>query len=324
MFLKRLLCFGALASLLLSTGCEASFQASTARLSEPKLASEVDAKTLRPTKMLDKVTPKTGTIYATAKFSAAPPGTKVKMVFYFLDGGKRQIASDEVSVQGAAWVNLRVSPPHSGWPQGKYEVEFLLNGKPAEKINFTVDPDGAASPASKSPATAPPAAGSQAPAKPAGEQVKWMGDDKYGFAFRAPADWRQRETKKGDYLVNGPAGSPSDGVVIIIQMIAKAPGSASLMVEMKNLLQQFDKLPSGKLLKKGEFAVAGQQSPFFIITYQAKGPGGKMMEYAHTQLGLERKKFILLISYAADPAIYKKYLPVFQRMMDTLKFREKE
>ena len=324
MFLKRLLLLGALAVLSLSTGCEASFQASTASLGELKLASEVDPKTQRPTKVLDKVTVNSGTIYATAKFSSAPRGTKVKMVFYFLDGGKRQIASDEVSVEGAAWVNLRVSPPSSGWPPGKYEVEFLLNGKPSQKTNFTVEPARAAATPSPATAPAPPAAASQAPAKPAGEQLKWMGDNKYGFAFRAPADWRQRETKKGDYLINGPAGSTSDGVVIIIQMLAKTPGSASLMVEMKNLLQQFAKLPSGKLLKKGEFAVAGKQSPFFIITYQAKGPDGKMMEYAHTQLGLECKNVILLISYAADPAIYKKYLPVFQRMMDTFKFREKE
>jgi len=317
---------GALAAALLSVGCEASFQASTASLTEPKLASAVDPKTQQPTKLLDKVTLQTGAIFATAKFSAAPPGTKIKMVFYFLEGGKHQIAADEVKAEGSAWVSLRVSPPASGWPLGKYEVEFLLNGKPSQKISFTVEAPQTAAPPAMPQATAPPADASQAPPKaaPAGGQLKWMGDNKYGFAFRAPEDWRQRQTKRGGYLVNGPAGSKADDVTIIIQMIDKTPGSASLMVEMKNLLRQLEKLPSGKTLKKGEVAVAGKQSPFFLASYQAKGADGRMAEYAHTQLGIERKNYILLISYAAERAIYEEHLPVFQGMVDTFKFREPE
>jgi hypothetical protein len=344
MTIKRLILLGVMAGALLLAGCEASFQASTADLSDPKLASAVDPETKAPTKLLKQVTPETGVIFATVKFSAAPAGTKVVVAVYFLEGGKRQIASDELTVEGEAWVSLEVSPPASGWPLGKYEVEFLLNGKPAEKLSFTVEaaqakaapepsraqapapPTGGsqAPPTAAAPAPAPPAGGSQAPSKAAAPALKWMGDDKHGFAFRAPADWRQRETKNGGYLVNGPANSQAQRVTIIIQMIDKTPGGLPLMGEMKNLLQQYAKLPSGQILKKGEIAVAGKQSPFFLASYQAKGPDGQTVEYAHTQLGLEHKNYILLISYAAVPAIYKKYLAVFQRMVDTFKFRQQQ
>lgn len=324
MILKRLIFLGAMTAMLLSAGCEASFQASTADLSEPKLASAVDPKTQRPTKLLDKVTTETGTIFATAKFSAAPADTKVKLAFYFLEGGKRQIAEDELNVEGEAWVSLQVSPPSSGWPPGKYEVEFLLNGKPADKLSFTVEAAKTSSQPNQSQTLSPPAGGQQAPPKAVAPDLKWMGDDKYGFAFKAPKDWHQRETKKGGYLVNGPAGSQAERVTITIQMIDKTPGGAPLMGEMKNLLQQYAKLPSGRILKKGDVAVAGKQSPFFLASYQAKAPDGRLTEYAHTQLGLEHKNYILLISYAAEPAIYKKYLPVFQRMVDTFKFREQQ
>ncbi len=325
MTLKRLTPLAVIAAILLLAGCEASFQASTAELSDPKLASAVDAKTQAPTEPLDKVTTQSGTIYATAKFSAAPPGTKVKILFYFLEGKKRQIAADELSVEGEAWASLEVTPPASGWPPGKYEVEFLLNGKPAEKLAFTVAAAPAQTAAKPAPAPSPaPAPAPQTAPKAAAPALKWMGDDKYGFAFKAPADWRQRETTSGAYFINGPEGSPGGRVTIIIQMIDKTPGGLPLMGEMKNLLNKYAKLPSGQILKKGEVSVAGKRSPFFLASYQAKGPDGQPAEYAHTQLGVEHKNYILLISYAAVPAIYKEYLPMFQRMVDTFKFREQQ
>lgn len=342
MTVQRMFTLLAMAALLALAGCEGSFSVSTAKLSEPKLASAVDAKTKQPTKLLDKVTPSTGAIFATVKFSHAPAGTKVKTVFFLDSGQKRKIAEEELGVEGTAWVSVKLSPPASGWPAGKYEVVFFLNGKQAEQMSFTVEAKAAAPPSTAQPAQAPPAAQPAAPpaappaaapptppaaAPPAapnatGSSLKWMGDNKYGFAFRAPADWRQRTTKSGAYFINGPAGSRAEHVNIIIQMIDKSPNGTPLMGEMKNLLQQYAKLPTGKILKKGEVKVAGKTSPFFLASYQAKGPNGQPTEYAHTQLGLEHNNFILLISYSAPPDIYKEFLPVFQGMVDTFKYRD--
>lgn len=57
---------------------------------------------------------------------SAVTGVKVAVAVYFLEGGKRQIASDDMTVEGEAWVSPEVASPASGWPLGKYEVEFLL------------------------------------------------------------------------------------------------------------------------------------------------------------------------------------------------------
>ena len=137
MRLPRYLCFLMLAALVGLAACEGSFSCSTASLSEPKIATAVDPKTMAPTQVVSQVPPTSGPIYATAKVSSAPSGTKVKAIFYYLEGQRRQIAEDQIELKEGAYVSFQLSPPANGWPLGKYEAVFLLDGKQVQTAGFS-------------------------------------------------------------------------------------------------------------------------------------------------------------------------------------------
>ena len=138
MKIQRLIFLAMAVAVVLLAGCEAWFEEDTVGLYEPKLAKSVDPNTRKPVEILEEVTTETGTVFATVKHKKAPSGTKVRITFYRLEDGKRLIVTDEIIVEGDSWVSLEAPPPADGWPQGVYEVEFLLNGAAAEKIVFKV------------------------------------------------------------------------------------------------------------------------------------------------------------------------------------------
>ncbi|MCF8065940.1 MAG: hypothetical protein K9K36_11900, partial [Desulfarculaceae bacterium] len=156
MRLPRYLCYLMLAALVGLAACEGSFSCSTASMSEPKIATAVDPKTQAPTQVVSQIPPNSGPIYATAKVASAPAGTKVKAVFYYLEGQRRQIAENQIELKEGAYVSFQLSPPANGWPLGKYEVVYLLDGKQVQTARFSVSQGKAAAPA-PAPAPAPQA-----------------------------------------------------------------------------------------------------------------------------------------------------------------------
>jgi hypothetical protein len=121
-------------------GCEAQCFVSAAKLSEESMASAVNAETKAPTAAATTFAPDAPVIYATAKLSGAPDGTKIKATFHYLEGGERQIALDEVQAGGSRYVFFTLMPPINGWPPGQYETRFYLDGKPGKRLPFNILP----------------------------------------------------------------------------------------------------------------------------------------------------------------------------------------
>ncbi len=338
MTLPRMILWAVLVAALFAAGCEGSFSCSTASLGDLKMATAVDPKTQAPTQVVSQVSPSTGALYATAKVTAAPPGTKVKAVFYYLEGQRRQIAEDTLTLQEGAYVSFQLSPPASGWPLGKYEVVFFLDGKEQDRLGFSVVQDQAAaspppaSPAAPAPAPtpaltpaptpapAPAPAQPAAPAQPVPAGYKLMTEPNFGFSLQVPQSWKFRLTKSKDYLISGPPGTPEGEVSLIIQVVDKTKGGATLAGQMKRLLTQISQVPQGKILKKGEVSMAGRPAPYFLASYQTKDTSGRLTEFGHAQVGLQRGDYIFLVSYSAPTAIYQANLAAFQRAVNTWRF----
>ena len=118
------------------TASACSFSASTANISDAKMATDKDGK--HPTKVFS---PK-DTFYCVANLKNAPDDTKVKAVWTAVkvQNTKPNTEIDEAkttSGSGQLQFNLTNDGP---WPTGKYEVELYLNDakKPTKKLAFEV------------------------------------------------------------------------------------------------------------------------------------------------------------------------------------------
>ncbi len=113
-----------------------SFSASTANISDAKMATDKDGK--NPTKVFS---PK-DTFYCVANLNNAPDDTKVKAVWIAADvkGVKPDTEIKQVSAKGGG-PKLRFDLSNNGpWPTGKYEVDLYLNDakKPTKTLKFEV------------------------------------------------------------------------------------------------------------------------------------------------------------------------------------------
>lgn len=152
------------------------------------------------------------------------------------------------------------------------------------------------------------------------EGYKEISEPNFGFAIQIPRDWGWKLTKGGDYLISGPQGSPAHEVSLVVQIIDKQVNGATLVGQMKGLLAQIGQVPQAKILKKGEVTMAGQQAPYFLASYQAKDTTGKAQEFGHAQVGVQKARYIFLVSYSAPSQIYQANLAAFQRVVDSWRF----
>lgn len=342
----RFLLFSLAALSLMLTGCESSLNLGKTDLSEPAMSTAVDNDTGKP---LDKATlfpADVKTLYATVRIKSAPADTAVKAIFYYLEGTRQQIAEDAVSAEGGEYLSFSMNPPATGWPVGRYEVEFLLNDEVKEKIAFSLvpaagvpvsqgfpttektqaappqDPNQAGIPPSQNvPQTSPPQSPQTPTSQQSGVSYKTFRDKQFGFSFELPESWSfQIIGANSDYLFSGPVGTPETEISVIVQIVDTQKGIVtSLKDQMLSLLNQFSGMAGAKIVSKSEIQVAGQTAPFFLVTYPAENTQKQKMTFGHTQLGLDHPPYLLLISYSAPRDIYQQSVSTFQHMMDTLK-----
>ena len=124
------------ATLLVLALSACSFSASTANISDAKMATDEDGK--HPTKVFS---PK-DTFYCVARLNNAPKDTTVRAVWTAVkvEGAKPNTKIDEVQAKGGSSqlrFNLTNNDP---WAKGKYEVELYLNDakKPTKTLSFEV------------------------------------------------------------------------------------------------------------------------------------------------------------------------------------------
>jgi hypothetical protein len=346
-------------AILILAGCEASFNLTTAGLSDPAVSTAVDLNTKAPLEKATIFPADVKTLYATVQLKNGPADTSVKAVFYYLEGNRQQIAEDTVKAEGSRHLSFSLNPPETGWPAGRYEVEFALNGEVKEKTGFAIVP-AADMPVAKS---FPPAGGQQTEqAGAAGQQTppptqpvqpptqaapsppvqpgaaapgvppaappsvpartyKTFQDKQFGFSFELPDNWTfQTVGANSDYLFSGQPGTPEAEISVIVQIVDTQKGVVgSLKDQMLALLNQFSQMAGARIESKSQIQTANQMAPFFLVTYQAEDTRKQQVTFGHTQLGIDHPPYLLLISYSAPREIYQQNVTVFQHMVESLK-----
>jgi hypothetical protein len=90
----------------------------------------------RLTDQTDEFRP-TDVIYAVVKTQGSGANTELQARWTFEDGQVVDQSSQNISAAGEDFTEFHISKP-SGWPKGKYKVQVLLNGQPAESEDFEV------------------------------------------------------------------------------------------------------------------------------------------------------------------------------------------
>ena len=348
-----------IALIVVLSGCEGNFPLSTASLGDPAMSTAVDLKTQAPLEKATIFSADVKKLYATIKLKSGPAGTKVSAVFYYLEGNRQKIAEQSVSAEGSGYLDFPINPPESGWPVGRYEVEFSLNDEVKEKTGYSVVPaadmpaskgfpasqapaapvqpapgqDQASTAAPQAPGTGeiPPASGQastpqgqagQAPVPPLpGISSKTFQDRQFGFSFELPDTWTFQATgANSDYLFSGQVGTPEAEINVIVRVVDTQKGVVgNLKDQMLALLNQYSRMTGAKVESKSQIQAAGQLAPFFLVTYQSENAMKQQVTFGHTQLGLDHPPYLLLISYSAPREIYQQNVAIFQHMIDTLK-----
>lgn len=309
------------------TACEAQCSVSTASLSEESMTTAVHPETKAPVAQVTSFAPDTANIYATAKLSTAPPDTKIKASFHYLEGGDRLIAEDEVTADGTRYVMFTLSPPTNGWPAGQYETRFFLNGKEGKRLPFNVAaraaeplPAAPAAPTPTPPKVVPTPPRPAPTAKPA-DGMKRFHDDTFGFGLELPDTFAYRVTPQKHYLFEGPKGSDAFELSIILQFVMKSanPGS-SADAQLRGLADQLSRTPNGAIKTRAVMDVGGTRAPYVNATYDAKDSTGATVPFSHTQLVIDHGAYYYLISYSGPTPIFRKYAPVFEHMIESFVF----
>jgi hypothetical protein len=76
-------------------------------------------------------------IYAVVETRGTGPNTALQARWTYEDGQVVDESSRSISASGEDITEFHISKP-SGWPKGKYKVQILLNGAPAQSEDFEV------------------------------------------------------------------------------------------------------------------------------------------------------------------------------------------
>jgi hypothetical protein len=138
---------GLLALMLIAAGCGRKDSGSTAdtgsrtevasavRVSDVKLGRAIGADK-RLTEETDDFRP-TDVIYAVVETQGSGSPAALQARWTYEDGQVVDESSQNISAAGGDFTEFHISKP-SGWPKGKYKVEILLDGQPADTEDFEV------------------------------------------------------------------------------------------------------------------------------------------------------------------------------------------
>ena len=138
---------GLLALMLIAAGCGRKDSGSTAdtgsrtevasavRVSDVKLGRAIGADK-RLTEETDDFRP-TDVIYAVVETQGSGSPAALQARWTYEDGQVVDESSRNISAAGGDFTEFHISKP-SGWPKGKYKVEILVDGQPADTEDFEV------------------------------------------------------------------------------------------------------------------------------------------------------------------------------------------
>ena len=116
------------------TGSRAETNAAV-RVTEVEVGRTIGADK-RLTDKTDEFRP-TDVIYAVVETKGSDPNAALQARWTFQDGQVVDESSQNISAGGEDVTEFHITKP-SGWPKGKYKVEILLNGQPADSEEFEV------------------------------------------------------------------------------------------------------------------------------------------------------------------------------------------
>lgn len=138
---------GLLALMVVAVGCDRKDSGATVdtgtrtevvsavRVADVKLGRAVGADK-RLTDETEEFRP-TDVIYAVVETQGTGSTAALQARWTYEDGQVVDESSRSISAAGPDFTEFHISKP-SGWPKGKYKVEILLNGQPAETEDFEV------------------------------------------------------------------------------------------------------------------------------------------------------------------------------------------
>jgi eukaryotic-like serine/threonine-protein kinase len=145
----------------------------------------------------------------------------------------------------------------------------------------------------------------------------------YGFKIQYPSDWEKIEfgdVQEGNrkIIVNfiSPLGSQSDTFreyFIIERGLVKVP-TRSLDSSINTYITSLKSLPNFKLIELNMLSVAN--NPAEKLVYSYNNPQVGVTKTMDTLIIKDDKLFLL--SFNSDAATYNKYLPIIQKMLDSL------
>jgi hypothetical protein len=109
--------------------------ASAVRVSDVKLGRAIGADK-RLTEETDDFRP-TDVIYAVVETQGSGSPAALQARWTYEDGQVVDESRQNISAAGGDFTEFHISKP-SGWPKGKYKVEILLDGQPADTEDFEV------------------------------------------------------------------------------------------------------------------------------------------------------------------------------------------
>jgi hypothetical protein len=147
----------------------------------------------------------------------------------------------------------------------------------------------------------------------------------YGFKIQYPSDWQKiefSEVEEGNrkIIVNfvSPLGSPSDTFreyFIIERGLLKVP-TRSLDSSVDTYITSLKFLPNFKLIESNMLSLAN--NPAEKLVYSYNNPLVGVTQTMDTLIIKHDKLFLL--SFNSDAATYNNYLPIIQKMLDSLSF----
>jgi hypothetical protein len=190
-----------------------TLQASTAAsLSEATMCKSVDS-LKRPIDKTDVFAPDTPEIFCSIKVSNAPPDTKIKAEWIYIQGeaeGLKNYSMESWSTEteGTRYIYASITRPDKGWPNGDYKVVWYIDGTEQMTVPFKVQDSTSAT---VQPSGVPLANIFQEPG--------------FGYTIRYPADWEYQIQEDGYIVIFvNKKGEETSGEVVIQNLLSTKKG----------------------------------------------------------------------------------------------------
>ncbi|MBE0645288.1 MAG: hypothetical protein IH600_14485 [Bacteroidetes bacterium] len=130
----------AIAALLLLVAQACTF--TTAHIERAVLAHGVDAESKEPLSETTSFHGSDAMLHCAVLMANTPSGTVVKARWYaILDDTQEVLDTTEITLDNSGWIDFNLTLSKTSLPYGKYAVDLFIDGKFAQTVPFTIEPE---------------------------------------------------------------------------------------------------------------------------------------------------------------------------------------